>query len=80
MSTTVESSCLSRRRTVHFDSVVRVYQPTDWSYDDYRSARIGPWIRMAADRSRFQRRIRQIDLLIGHIFTEQYRAFRIINI
>ena len=66
----------SIRKTVRFDTIVRVYQPTDWSYEDYRSARVGPWMQLAVDRARFKRRIQQTDQLIGHVFDQRNRVRR----
>ena len=67
----------SAEHRVRFDTIARVYQLTDWSYEDFRSARIGHWMQHAIDRARFKRRIQQTEQLIGYIFTDQHRARRL---
>ena len=48
-------------KRVRFSPNVRMYFQTIWSERDYRRPRIGPWIHLAADRYRFQRRINEFD-------------------
>jgi len=50
-----------------------MYLQTKWSERAYRNARIGPWIQLAADRHRFQRRIDEFDNNFGYIFTDIHR-------
>jgi hypothetical protein len=53
---------LSVGSTVKFSDSVTLYTPTDWSPNAYREARKGSWMQQAVDRSRFRRRIKQIEL------------------
>jgi len=50
-----------------------MYFQTLWSEKYYRRARIGPWIYLAADRNRFQRRINEFDSNFGYIFGDIHR-------
>ena len=50
-----------------------MYFQTKWSEKDYQRARIGPWIQIAADRHRFQRRINEFDTKFGYIFGDLHR-------
>jgi len=50
-----------------------MYFQTKWSETDYRRARTGHWIQLAADRHRFQRRIDEFDTNFGYIFTDIHR-------
>jgi hypothetical protein len=52
-----------------------MYFQTTWSEKDYRNARRGPWIQLAADRHRFQRRIREFDSKFGYTFTDIHREY-----
>jgi hypothetical protein len=64
---------LSIGRTVSFDSNVTIYTPTDWSPRTYRNARKGPWMQFAIDRCRFRRRIKQTEIDLGDIFSDDNR-------
>ena len=55
------------------ESVDIIYQPMDWSDDDYSMARRGPWTMMAADRRRFRRRIDKLSYILSPILTEEHR-------
>jgi hypothetical protein len=66
-------SSLSIRRKVLFVPDVSVFTPTDWPADVYRDARKGYWIQAAVDRKRFERRIKQTELELGDIFTNEHR-------
>jgi len=63
------------KRRVKFSPTVTVYFQTIWSDQDYRRARVGPWIYLAADRHRFQRRIRNFESEFGYIFTDIHREY-----
>jgi len=59
---------LSIRRKVFFDTDnITVFTPTDWTPVDYSDARKGEWIQYACDRNRFDRRIKETELLLGNI-------------
>ena len=60
-------------RTVKFGDTTMIYTPMDWSPDAYRDARKGPWISIAADRCRFNRRIKQTECVLGDIFCDAHR-------
>ena len=64
---------LSVGRTVSFDNRVSVYTPIDWSPNTYSRARRAPWMELAADRCRFQRRIDLTEVALGDIFSENHR-------
>ena len=64
---------ISVTRNVTFDERITVNEPTDWSPDIYHTARIGPWMQAAVDRHRFERRIKQTEDVIGHIFSAAHR-------
>jgi Phosphatase-1 catalytic subunit binding region len=64
---------LSIGRNVSFDSNVTVYTPNDWSPRTYRNARKGPWMQHAVDRCRFRRRIKQTEIDLGEIFSDDNR-------
>jgi len=49
-----------------------MYFQTKWSEKDYRR---GPWIQLAADRHRFQRRINEFDSKFGYIFDDLHREY-----
>ena len=57
----------ARKAVVHYQS--------KWSEKDYKRARIGPWIQLAADRFRFQRRIKEFDSKFGYIFSDRHREY-----
>ena len=61
-----------RRRHVTFSPDVTMYFQTRWSDQDYRNARIGRWIFLAADRHRFQRRIHEFHNNFGYIFSDEH--------
>jgi len=58
---------VSRVQSVTFDDCVTVYVADD--YD-----RKSPWLRTARDRSRFRCRIKQIELILAPVSTEQHRT------
>ena len=58
---------------MRFSPDVVVHRETKWSERDYRHARRGLWIHLAADRHRFQRRIDELDSNFGYIFTDIHR-------
>ena len=60
---------------MRFSPQVVVHYETDWTEKDYRRARVGPWMHLAADRHRFQRRIREFDMKFGYIFTDIHREY-----
>jgi hypothetical protein len=60
-------------RTVKFDERVTVYKQNDWPADVYMEARRGQWMQYAVDRCRFKRRIRQTEILLGNIFSDEHR-------
>ena len=63
-------------KKVSFDeNVVIFYHTTNWREKDYIHARRGPWMRAAADRHRFQRRIRTLDEIIGPVLTDEHRRY-----
>ena len=66
-------SSLSVGRNVMFDERVTVYEPNDWPPHVYREARKGHWMRDAADRRRFERRIVETERRLGNIFTDNHR-------
>ena len=63
-------------KKVSFDENVAVfYHTTSWPERDYVRARRGPWMRAAADRHRFERRLRTLDEIIGPILTNEHRRY-----
>jgi hypothetical protein len=54
------------------DDVTEHYQ-SRWSDRDYKVARRGPWMHYAADRHRFQRRIREFEDNFSYILTDYHR-------
>ena len=46
----------------------------DWPEDVYRQARKGPWMHFAADRKRFERRIKETDRLLRRVLDDRHRA------
>jgi len=50
-----------------------VYELNDWPASDYRNARRGPWMRYAADRHRFKRRIQQTEEILSKVLTDSHR-------
>ena len=66
-------SSLSIGRIVLFNDNVTVFTPTDWPADVYRDARKGYWMQMAADRFRFKRRIRETEVELGNVFSNEHR-------
>ena len=64
---------VSLARNVSFHDVVHVYSPIDWSPTVYRGARKGSWMRIAADRCRFRRRIKETENNLGNILTPEHR-------
>lgn len=63
----------SSERSVRFDNLVLVHTLNDWPPEIYRDARRGPWLTMAADRCRFNRRINETQLCLGDIFSDAHR-------
>jgi len=64
----------SVRRKVLFDACnITLFTPTDWSAEDYCDARKGQWMQFACDRFRFDRRIKETELLLGNIFSIEHR-------
>jgi len=51
---------------VTFDDCVTVHVADDY---DHKS----PWLRIARDRMRFKRRIKQIELILAPVLTEEHR-------
>jgi len=65
---------LSVRKRVRFsDRPNDVFELNDWTAQDYRNARKGPWLHYAADRHRFKRRIKQTELVLRDILTDSHR-------
>jgi len=58
---------MSRVQSVRFDDCVTFYVADD--YD-----RKSPWLRKARDRVRFRHRIKQIELILAPVLTEQHRT------
>ena len=65
---------LCNGRNVLFNDVVSVFEPIDWCPDDYTEARKGQWMQAAADRHRFNRRIKMTETEFGNIFSNDHRA------
>jgi len=65
---------LSIRRKVFFDTDnITLFTPTDWTPMDYSDARKGEWTQIACDRFRFDRRIKETELLLRNIFSVDHR-------
>src|SRR5664279_5765989 len=64
---------LSVGKRVHFADRDTVNELNDWPAEDYRAARRGPWMRCAADRYRFKRRIQQTEEILCNVLTESHR-------
>jgi len=64
-----------KKKRVTFSPKVVVHFESEWTKKDYQRARIGPWMRLAADRHRFQKRIREFDSNFGYIFTDIHREY-----
>jgi len=62
----------NNRRVVFVANII-VHEETDWPAEDYRSARIGPWMHAAVDRERFSRRIADFEQIICMYLTDQFR-------
>jgi hypothetical protein len=60
-------------RTVKFDERITVYELNDWPADVYLEARRGQWMQHAVDRCRFKRRIKQTEIELGNIFSDDHR-------
>jgi Phosphatase-1 catalytic subunit binding region len=50
-----------------------VHYEMDWPCDDYRLARMGPWMSYAIARYRFKRRIDDFERRFGYILTNLHR-------
>ena len=57
-------------KKVTFSDHIQVKQMLVWRYA-YRKARISPWIAAAADRVRFQRRIKTIEDVINPVLLDK---------
>ena len=57
-------------KNVRFDDRTIVHYENEWSCDDYRVARMGPWMTHAIDRFRFKRRIDDFERRFAYIFTK----------
>jgi hypothetical protein len=66
---TIRMQSLTVARTVKFDE----FKLNDWPADVCREARRGQWMQYAADRCRFKRRIRQTEIKLGNIFSDEHR-------
>ncbi|EFA05418.1 hypothetical protein TcasGA2_TC015594 [Tribolium castaneum] len=44
-----------------------------WSFA-YQAARKGPWEEYARDRDRFNKRVRNTEAIIGHVFSDEHRS------
>jgi len=62
------------RPRVKFSEEIKIYELNDWPSDIYRQARKGPWMYLAVDRKRFERRIRQTESILSRILTDEHRA------
>jgi len=60
-------------RHVTFKDTMLLYFQYGWSELDYTFARRGPWMYLAANRRRFERRILDFDSNFGYIFTDIHR-------
>jgi hypothetical protein len=60
-------------RTVKFDERITVYELNDWPADVYLEARRGQWMQHAVYRCRFKRRIKQTEIELGNIFSDDHR-------
>lgn len=60
-------------RRVRFNKEVVEHHETGWTEREFRNARIGQWIFLAADRQRFRRRIEEFDSNFAYIFTDIHR-------
>ena len=69
-----QSEGIGEKRNVLFSDIVTVFKPTDWSPDEYREARKGYWMQIAADRYRFRRRISRTETELENIFTDAHRS------
>ena len=64
---------LSVRKRVRFsDRPNDVFELNDWTAQDYRNARKGPWLHYAADRHRFKRHIKHTELVLRDILTDSH--------
>jgi hypothetical protein len=70
---TFRMQSLSVARTVKFDERVIVHILNDWPADVYREARRGQLMKYAVDRCRFKRRVRQTEIKLGNIFSDEHR-------
>ena len=61
------------RPRVRFSERVEIFELNDWPADIYRQARKGPWMYMAVDRKRFERRIRHSEPILSRILTVEHR-------
>jgi hypothetical protein len=70
---TFRMQSLSVASTVKFDERITVHKLNDWPADVYRESRRGQWMQYAVDRYRFKRRIRQTEIKLGNIFSDEHR-------
>ena len=69
----IQPDGIPKDRNVLFSDIVTVFKPTDWSPDEYREARKGYWMQIAADRYRFRRRISRTETELGTTFSADHR-------
>jgi hypothetical protein len=72
-STHINLQLLSKTRNVRFDDHISVFELNDWSADVYLEARKGQWIQHAVDRFRFSCRIKNVEVELGNIFSDDHR-------
>jgi hypothetical protein len=69
----IRMQSLTVARTVKFDERGFVHKLNDWPADVCREARRGQWMQYATDRCRLKRRIRQTEIKLGNIFSDEHR-------
>lgn len=62
----------NKTKKVHFNTNNEIQVMHVWNYA-YRAARKGHWQQYACDRSRFQRRIENVGIIISRILTSDHR-------
>ena len=64
------------RKMVRFDEITTFIPSCNrWSEEDYSIARMSDWQSIYLDRLRFEKRILEINSIIGHIFIQHYQKF-----